>query len=191
MTRIFLTIAVAAALVVGCESTDTMDGTGGTGGTAGMGGDGGAGGAGGSIGPLTWVSSDMTIVGEDECMFFLESEALTFEMTIEGSTLTLVETDTSLTVSTDDYMETDDEVTVDGRVENDAFDPCIVQLDDAMQLGLDDTDVSIDQNSTLSVVWDHVEEELSTDECMGVWFNVLPCAGEVTMTLTQSPAPTE
>ena len=62
-------------------------------------------------------------------------------------------------------------------------------LDDAMQLGLDDVDVSIDQNTTLSVIWDHAEDEVSTDECMGVWFNDLPCSGEVTLTLTQSPAP--
>lgn len=183
MNRFFLMIALAAAVAVGCDSTDTLGGGGG----GGAGGEGGMGGSG--IGPLTWVASDIMIVDTDECMFFNESEALTFEMTIQGSTLTLVETDTTLTISTDDYMETDDLVRVDGRSENNNFDPCIVQLDDAMQLALDDTDVSIDQNSTLSVTWDHVEEELSTNECLGVWFNDLPCAGRVTMTLTQSPAP--
>ena len=181
MSRIFLTIAFAAAVAMGCDSTDT-------GNDGGLGGEGGAGGAGGSIGPLTWIASDITIVGEDECGFFNENEALTFEMTIDGSTLTLVDPDTSLTVSTDNYFDTADEVPVDGRAENSNFDPCVVQLDDAMQLGLDDTDVSIDLNDTLSVVWDHVEAELSTDECEGVWFNALPCSGEVTMTLTQSPA---
>ena len=66
------------------------------------------------IGPLTWVSSDITIVGTDECMFFNETEALTFEMTIDGSTLTLMDTDTSLTLSTDNYFDTADEVTVTG-----------------------------------------------------------------------------
>jgi len=185
MTRIIFTIAFAAALAMGCESTDTM-GVGGSGGEGGMGGEGGAG---GSIGPLTWVASDIAIQGEDDCGFFNEAEALTFEMTIDGSTLTLVETDTTLTVSTDDYAPTDDEVSVFGSVENANFDPCVVQLDDAMQLGLDDPDLSIDLNDTLSVIWDHVEDELSTDECEGVWFNALPCSGEVTMTLTQSPAP--
>ena len=180
MTRIFLTIAIAAAVAMGCDSTDTLGGGGG-GGAGGMGG--------GSIGPLTWIGSDITIVGTDECMFFNESEALTFEMTIDGSTLTLMDTDTSLTVSTDNYFDTADEVTLTGSTENANFDPCVVMLDDAMQLGLDNTEVSIDQNTTLSVTWDHVEEELSTDECPGVWFNDLPCSGEVTMTLTQSPAP--
>ena len=180
MTRIFLTIAIAAAVAMGCDSTDTLGGGGG-GGAGGMGG--------GSIGPLTWIGSDITIVGTDECMFFNESEALTFEMTIDGSTLTLMDTDTSLTVSTDNYFDTADEVTATGSTENANFDPCVVMLDDAMQLGLDNTEVSIDQNTTLSVTWDHVEEELSTDECPGVWFNDLPCSGEVTMTLTQSPAP--
>jgi hypothetical protein len=181
MTRIFLTIVFAAAVAMGCDSTDT-------GNDGGVGGEGGAGGAVG-IGPLTWVASDIVIVDADSCEFFDETEALTFEMTIQGSTLTLVNTDTSLTVSTDDYMPTDDEVTVTGRAENNNNDPCIVQLDDAMQLGLDNTDVSIDQNSTLSVTWDHAEEETSVDECMGIWFVDLPCAGEATMTLTQSPAP--
>ncbi|MDH3654765.1 MAG: hypothetical protein OEN21_10890 [Myxococcales bacterium] len=180
MTRIFLTIAMAAAVAMGCDSTDTLGG-GGNGGAGGMGG--------GGIGPLTWVGSEITIVGTDECMFFNESEALTFEMTIDGTTLTLMDTDTSLTVSTDNYFDTADEVTLTGSTENANFDPCVVMLDDAMQLGLDNTEVSIDQNTTLSVTWDHVEEELSTDECLGVWFNDLPCAGEVTMTLTQSPAP--
>lgn len=184
MTRIFLTIAFAAALAMGCDSTDTMDGTGGTAGT------GGAGGEGGSIGPLTWVSSDIMIQGEDECMFFLESESLTFEMVIEGSTLTIAtqlgdSPDSILSASTDSYAPTDDEVTVTGSVENANFDPCVVQLDDAFRLGLDDPDISIDENDTLSVIWNHVEEELSTDECDGVWFNALPCSGEATMTLTQ------
>jgi len=180
MTRFFLMIALAGAVAVGCDSTDTLGG-GGAGGEGGMGGSG--------IGPLTWVSSDITIVGTDECMFFNETEALTFEMTIDGSTLTLMDTDTSLTLSTDNYFDTADEVTVTGSAENSNFAPCVVMLDDAMQLGLDDVDVSIDQNDTLSVIWDHAEDEVSTDECMGVWFNDLPCAGEVTLTLTQSPAP--
>ena len=180
MTRIFLTIAIAAAVAMGCDSTDTLGG-------GGAGGDGGAGG--GTIGPLTWVGSDITIVGTDECMFFNESEALTFEMTIDGSTLTLMDTETSLTLSTDNYFDTADEVMVAGSTENSNFDPCVVRLADAMQLGLDNIDVSIDQNDTLSVTWDHSEDEVSTDECMGVWFNDLPCSGEVTLTLTQSPAP--
>ncbi|MFW2389512.1 MAG: hypothetical protein ACN4G0_14320 [Polyangiales bacterium] len=189
MTRIIFTIAFAAALAMGCESTDTMGG----GGDGGSGGEGGMGGEGGSIGPLTWVSSDIMIVGEDECMFFLESESLTFEMTIEGSNLTIAtqlgdSPDSILSASTDSYAPTDDEVSVFGSIDNSNFDPCIVQLDDAFQLGLDDPDVSIDQNDTLSVVWNHVEEELSTDECEGIWFNVLPCAGEATMTLTQQAA---
>jgi hypothetical protein len=71
-----------------------------------------------------------------------------------------------------------------------------------MRLGLDNAEVSIDQNSTLSVTWTHVEEDISTaydDACTLdengdpldeiLWFNDLPCAGEVNMTLTQSPAP--
>lgn len=183
MTRIFLTIALALSVAAGCDSTDT----GNDGGTGGSGGAGGEGGAGGSIGPLTWVASDLTIVGTDECMFFDEAEALTFEMTIQGSTVTMDQTVTSLTVSTDNYLPTDDEVTLTGSTENSNNDPCVVMLDDAFRLLLDDPSVSLDQNDTLSVTWDHVEEEVSTDECQGVWFNDLPCAGEATLTLTQTP----
>ncbi len=179
MSRIFLTIAIAASVAMGCDSTD-LGGGGGGGGAGGMGG--------GTIGPLTWVASDVTIVGMDECEFFNPDEALSFEMTIDGSTLTLAQS-TGLSVSTDNYFDTADEVTVTGSGEDSSQDPCIVMLDDAMQLGLDDPDLSIDQNDTLSVIWDHSEDETSVDECPGVWFVDLPCSGEVTMTLTQSPAP--
>ncbi|MGB3052831.1 MAG: hypothetical protein WBB42_17645 [Polyangiales bacterium] len=178
MTRIFLTIVFAAAVAMGCDSTDT-----------GFGGDGGAGGAGGVIGPLTWVASDLTVVGTDACEFFDPAEALSFEMTIDGSTVTMMDTATSLTVSTDNYFDTADEVLLTGSAENDNNDPCIVMLNDAMQLGLDNIDVSLDQNDTLSVTWDHDEAETSTDECPDVWFVALPCSGEATLTLTQSPAP--
>ncbi len=188
-----------------CSGTDSFSGTretgggnggggnggGGNGGGGNGGGDGGTagdGGAGGSIGPLTWVSSNLTIVPTDGCEFFSDSRALTFEMTIQGSTLTLVES-SGMTVSTDEYMETDDEVTVAGLAEDSSQDPCLVELDDAMQLGLDDPDVRIDQNDTLSVTWNHAEAELSTDECQGVWWVDLPCSGVATLTLTQSPAP--
>ena len=180
MSRFFLTIAIAAAVAMGCDSTDTLGG-GGAGGAGGVGG--------GTIGPLTWVSSDLMIVPTDECAFFDETEALTFEMTIEGSTLTLVEPATGLEVSTDNYFDTASEVLVNGIAQDSTQDPCLVKLDDAMQLGLDNVDVSIDQNTTLSVTWTHVEEENSTDECDGVWLVPLPCSGQVNLTLTQSPAP--
>ena len=179
MSRIFLTIAIAAGVAMGCDSTDTLGG-GGAGGAGGMGG--------GMIGPLTWVASGITIVGVDECEFFNPDEALSFEMTIDGSTLTLAQPG-GLSVSTDNYFDTADEVAVSGVGEDSSQAPCIVELQDAMQLGLDDVDVSIDQNDTLSVTWDHAEDETSVDECPGVWFVDLPCSGEVTMTLTQSPAP--
>jgi hypothetical protein len=179
MSRIFLTIAIAAVVAMGCDTTDILGG----------GGAGGMGGGGGGIGPLTWVSSDLTIVPTDDCRFFDETEALTFEMTIQGSTLRLLEPATGLTVSTDDYMETDDAVNVNGIAQDSAQAPCLVKLDDAMVLGLDDPAVSIDQNTTLSVTWTHAEEENSTAECDDVWLVPLPCSGQANLTLTQSPAP--
>jgi hypothetical protein len=182
MTKIFLTIAFAAAVAIGCDSTDT--------GLGGAGGDGGAGGmGGGTIGPLTWVASDLVVVGDTCGDFFDPTEALQFEMNIDGSMLTMALTGTSLVMSTDDYMETDDQVTVTEGRENSEFDPCIVQLDNALELGLDDPNVSIDQNDTLTANWFNTQAEVSTAACEGVWGFNLPCEAQLTMKLTQSPAP--
>lgn len=180
MTRIFLTIAFAAAVAMGCDSTDTM-GDGGAGGEGGMGGSG--------IGPLTWVASDMMVVGDTCGDFFDPEEALQFEMRIDGSDLMMTLSGTSLVMSTDQYMETDDEVTVDEGRENSEFDPCVVQLDNALELLLADTEVSIDRNGTLAATWSHSQVEVSMSECAGVWGFNLPCEAQMTMTLTQSPAP--
>jgi hypothetical protein len=182
MTRIILTITLAAAMAVGCDSTDT-------GNDGGVGGMGGMGGSGGTIGPLTWVASNQMVAADTCGDFFDPMDAKEFEMTIQGSDLMMALTGTTLVLSTDDYMETDDEVTVTEGRENSEFDPCVVQLDNAMVLGLDDPNVSIDQNSTLTVTWFNTQDEVSMDECEGVWGFNLPCQAELTMTLTQSPPP--
>lgn len=145
------------------------------------------GGEGGTIGPLTWTTPGLTVVGDD-CDFFLD-EALTFEMVIQGSTVVLSDADpeSSLEVSTDDYSPEQDEVLLTAVVNNESFPPCVVELDDAFQLLLDDPDVSLDQNDTVQVTWNHVETDVSAIEgdCEGEWFVPLPCAGEATFTLTQ------
>ena len=181
MSKVYLGLAMIFALAaLGCSDSDTM-------GTGGAGGDGGAGGVGGTIGPLTWTTPGLTVVG-DECDFFLD-EALTFEMTIQGSTVVLSDADpeSALEVSTDNYSPEQDEVLLSAVLNNDNFPPCVVELDDAFQLLLDDPDVSLDQNDTVQVTWDHVETDVSAmvGDCEGEWFVPLPCAGEATFTLTQ------
>jgi len=183
MNKAFLMFALAAGLAVGCGDTDST-GTGGAGGTGGVG---GTGGTGGTIGPLTWTTPGLTVVGDD-CEFFAD-EAAEYEMTIEGSTVTLVNTDPEVTfvLTADDYSPTQDEVRVTGVVENDTFLPCVVELGDAFRLELDDPDVSLDQNDTVQVTWDHSETDVSdmVGDCAGEWFVPLPCAGQATFTLTQ------
>jgi hypothetical protein len=169
----FLSIALisaAAAVGTGCESDE-----------------GGTGGTGGTIGPLTWTTPGLTIVG-DTCEFFVD-EPLAFEITIEGSTVTLQDADpqSSLQASTDNYDSTDDEVALTGTTTNDNFPPCVVELNDAFELTLDDPDSSLDENTTVQVTWDHDEIDISdtVGDCAGEWFVDLPCAGEATFTLTQ------
>jgi len=173
---------LAAVVAVGCGETDS-----GTGGSGGSGGAGGEGGSGGVIGPMTWTTPGLTIVGDD-CDFFVD-EALIFEITIEGSTVIMVDADpnSSLMASTDTYSPEDDEVLLTGSQINENFPPCKVDLLDAFALTLDDPNVSLDENETVQVTWDHAEEDVSdtVGDCEGEWFVPLPCAGEATFTLTQ------
>lgn len=175
MKRACLGVAfICVVAAVGCGETDAS----------------GAGGAGGApiIGPMTWTTPGLTIVGDDECEFFVD-EALTFEMTIQGSNVVMTDADpeSDLTVSADDYSPEQDQVRLTGLATNSKFPPCVVELDDAMVLVLDDPDVSLDLNDTVQVTWDHVETDISdtVGDCEGEWFVTLPCSGEATLTLTQ------
>lgn len=171
----FLAVASMCAVVAtgtGCETDE-----------------GGTGGTGGTIGPLTWTSGDLTIIG-DECEFFDPNEMLTFAITIDGSTVTMEVTDPpgiGLQVSTDNYDPADDAVLLTGIATNDEFPPCVVELADAFELSLDDPDSSLDENVTVQVTWSHSETDVSdtVGDCQGEWFVDLPCSGEATFTLTQ------
>lgn len=181
MNRAFVGIVLIAAVsAVGCGEDD--------GGVGGMGG-GGTGGAGGeeTIGPLTWTTAGLTIVG-DECEFFVD-EPLEFVITIQGSTVIMEDADpqSSLAVSTDSYSPEQNQVLLTGQTTNEDFPPCVAGLDDAFQLALDDPDTSLDMNDTVQVTWTHVETDESAVEgdCEGEWFVSLPCSGEATFTLTQ------
>ena len=83
----------------------------------------------------------------------------------------------------------------------------MVELDDAMRLTLADPDLSLEEQDSLAVVWDHGETDISTawtDACsldangdplvdaddnpIILWFNELPCAGEANLTMTLEQA---
>jgi hypothetical protein len=177
-------------LAVGCDST-SLDGTGGTGGTP-------------IIGPLLWTTPGLTIVGDDCDPAFLVDQPLSFELTIQGSDVLLIDADptanpaTALQGSTDSYVPTADVVLLTGTRDDDQYeaeDGCVVRLNDAFRIELSDPSVSLDQNATVQVTWTHDEADVSTvraDACSDpvlVWFNGLPCASEATFTLTQDPAP--
>lgn len=192
MKRTILTLALISTVAFGCSDEDTM-GTGGVGGGGGMGGM-------DTIGPLTWTTPGVTFnPADDECDFFAD-EAAVYDMTIEGSTLTLEQNFEGLggfggsgppvfILTTDNYSPEQDVVRVTGTATNDNFPPCVVRLDDAFRMELDDPDLSIDLNDTVQVTWDHSEEDVSENvgDCAGEWFVDLPCAGTATFTLTQEP----
>jgi hypothetical protein len=135
----------------------------------------------------------MEIVGDDTCGLFDPEETLVFEITIEGSTVTMElvippPEGEPLQVSTDSYDPTDNQVTLEGSQLNSDYDPpCVVELNDEFELTLDDPDVSLDENTTVQVTWDHDEIDVSetVGDCAGEWFVDLPCSGRATLTLTQ------
>ena len=178
MTRILLTIALAASVVAGCDTTDTT-------------------------GPVTYTSNDLTYVEPDECDFFINNEELVAVVTVLGSTVTMVvqsvdNPDSQFEVSADDYDPMQNDVTLTSLSVNNDKDPCVVQLDDAFRLTLDDPDLSLEEQDSLSVTWDHAEMDISsawTDACSLdadgdpldeiLWFIELPCAGEATLSMTK------
>jgi hypothetical protein len=175
MKKAFLVCVVAAGVGVGCGEDAT--GTGGTGGTV--------------IGPLTWTVSDYTVVvdAEDEggCEAVSPTEPLNeFELTIDGSTATLESVELILGGTSEDYSPEDDTVIFTDSFE-DGLDDCVVDALDTFTVELDDPNVSLDQNTTVQVTWDHEESDASATPgaCDGVWFVALPCASQATFTLTQ------
>lgn len=175
MNRAFLTVALISGLAVGCGEDNPFGG-------------GGSGGAPPVIGPLLYTTPGLTVVGVDDCEFFVD-EPLGFEITIQGSSVIMQDADpqSSLEASTDNYSPEQDEVLLIGSTTNSNFPPCVVDLDDAFQLLLGDPEASLDENTTLEVTWDHTETDVSATvgDCLGEWFVPLPCAGEATFTLTQ------
>ncbi|MDH3201116.1 MAG: hypothetical protein OEM15_09505 [Myxococcales bacterium] len=176
MNKLLVMCILAAGLAVGCG--EDVLGTGGSGGT-------------GIIGPLTWDVSGYT-VESDGCEAVSPTEPLTaFDVTIEGSDAALESVDLVLGGVTMTYDPADSTVEftdsfTDGPM---AVPDCVVDLMDTFTVVLGDPSVSLDQNTTVQVTWDHDESE--SDEsampgaCDGAWFVDLPCDSQATFTLTQ------
>ncbi|MDH3729420.1 MAG: hypothetical protein OER77_17965 [Myxococcales bacterium] len=173
MKRIFLVCVLVAGLGVGCGE-DVFGGTGGTGGT---------------IGPLTWDVSGYTVVS-DACESASPMPALeAFDITIDGSTASLESVELVLGGVTMTYDPTDSTVVfTDSFTDGPADVPaCTVDVTDTFTVSLDDPSVSLDENTTVEVTWDHAESDGSAmaGACMGNWFVPLPCDSQSTFTLTQ------
>ena len=191
MKRVFVVSVFVAAVAFGCSDSDTT-GTGGTGGT---------GGSGGSdvIGPLTWTVSGYTVV-DDGCEAVSPTEPLTaFELVIAGSGAVLESLDLEVPSTgeplggiADPYSPDQDVVVFEASFEDglESEPDCVVDVMDTFTVELDDPSVSLDQNDTVQVTWDHDEAESPDSAFEGacdlpVWFVQLPCASQATFTLTQ------
>jgi len=176
MNKVLMMCILAAGLTVGCGE-DSPFGTGGSGGS-------------GIIGPLTWDVSAYTVVN-DACEAVEPNPPLTaFEITIDGSDAALESVDLVLGGVTMTYDPADSTVVftdsfTDGPM---AVPDCVVDLMDMFTVVLDDPSVSLDQNTTVQVTWDHEESDGSAvpGTCdRPVWFVDLPCTSQATFTLTQ------
>jgi hypothetical protein len=167
-------------VATGCEVADEFLGGGGAGGD-------GGGGGGEPPTETRWAISDVSTVGDDCDFGDLEG---VFVIKTAGTTATMMLEEFVLDAGTEDYSPELDEVTMTGSVVADEFEMefgCTVQLTDEFTLFLDDTSVSLPENSTVQVQWDHLEEDISDTlgACEDVWFAPLPCTTAQDFTLTQ------
>jgi hypothetical protein len=191
MNKAFVLCALAAcgSAVLGCGDD-----------AAGMGGMGGS----DVIGPLTWNVSNYTVVvdseADDGCEAVSPTEPLTaFELVIAGTgavleslDLTVPSTGEPLGGIADPYGPEQDVVVFEASFQDGpATDTdCVVDEMDTFTVELDDPTVSLDQNETVQVTWDHDEAESTDSASEGacdppVWFVQLSCASQATFTLTQ------
>lgn len=138
----------------------------------------------------TWEVSNLAVVSDD-CEVHDPADPLAgnFMITIDGSNVTMEhETLANLGGTTSDYIEGDNVVTVNGSSQTSVENTdCTAGLAEQFTLTLDDPLLRLENNDTLSVVWDHDETDESTTPgaCAGDWFVTLPCASELTFTLTK------
>ena len=151
------------------------------------------------IGPLTWTVSNYTVV-DDGCEAVSPTEPLNaFELVIAGSGAVLESLDLEVPSTgeplggiADPYSPDQDVVVFEASFQDGlATEPdCVVDVMDTFTVELDDPSVSLDQNDTVQVTWDHDEAESPDSASEGacdlpVWFVQLPCASQATFTLTQ------
>ena len=141
--------------------------------------EGGAGGAGGGGSPtLTeWGITDVNIV-QDDCDFGPLSGDV--EIATDGTNATMIivdpaEPNRALEVSTDSYSPDLTTVVMTGQFDNTRFPPCVARLLDEFTLTVDDPMLSLPDNDTLTVVWNHTEEDVSDGACEDIWIVPLPC----------------
>ncbi|MBW1906297.1 MAG: hypothetical protein JRF55_15540 [Deltaproteobacteria bacterium] len=184
MKRAILVCILSAGVVAaGCDVADGLTGSGGSGGA------GGFGGAGGGEPPTEtrWAISNVTTVSDDCNFGDLDG---VFIIKTDGTMATMMLEEFVLDAETTEYSPELTEVPMAGSLVNDEFDlefGCSVLLTEEFTLFLDDPTVSLPENSTLQVQWDHLEEDDSVNfgDCEGVWFVPLPCTTAEDFTLTK------
>ena len=183
MNKVLMMCILAAGLTIGCG--EDILGTGGAGGTG--------------LITTTWDVSDYTVQGTDDCGAVAEDPPNfvfnTFDITIDGSNAALESVDVTVGGVTMTYDPTASTVVfTDTFTDSPQDEPdCVVELTDTFTVDLTDSSVSLDQNTTVDVTWDHREmEDVSAvpGSCTpAVWFNInLPCESQATFTLTQQAA---
>lgn len=179
MNKVLMMCILAAGLAIGCGE-DSPFGTGGSGGSG--------------IIATTWDVSEYMVVGTDPCGAVTEDPPdfvfNAFDITIDGSDAALESVDFVLGGVTMTYDPTDSTVIFTDSFTDgpDAVPDCVVDQTDMFTVELDDSSVSLDQNTTVQVTWDHDESDGSAvlGTCdRPVWFVDLPCTSQATFTLTQ------
>lgn len=185
MKNVFLTIALGAAAMMGCDSTDT-------GGIGGNGGDGG----GPTFDPISWDLSDYTVTS-DECNLLAGADAaLQFTISAtDGEVSVDSGLDSQITetpiIGVDPFYEVGD-ATVDATLSEEASPmaapDCTAMLQDTFTIVLREPTESLADNTTVDGTWTHTETDVSAiaGDCEGDWVRTLPCTSVATFVLTQA-----
>lgn len=146
----------------------------------------------GSNGQTTWTISNLQVVS-DACETNDPADPLTgtFDITIDGSNFTFAHTALEIEGSSSTFTEQANSVDATKTFENTEFSPCVAKTDDTFTITVADSNRRLDNNDTLTVVWNHVESDASATAgaCNSttppLWFVDLPCTTQQTFTLTK------
>lgn len=138
----------------------------------------------------TWTVSNLQVVGTDECEINDPADPLSgnFNITIDGNTFTMAHAELTIEASGDRSSDQADDVTLTNSTENSDYADCTAKLEDTFVVSATDGDLRIENNDTLTVVWNHTETDVSNtaDACAGDWFVDLPCSSQLTFDLTKA-----